>query len=534
MAQILAAKSYSDFSKANWQSVASSVVPENSVKLAMNMNSDVVLGQLISRKGTTLIGAQIVNNSPVVGLHNYRGTLSGTEDKLFAVVSDGTNNDIYDVVAESKSLQDDTKDLRTNFLTYLDSCLRLNGFDAPKAWDGTQWKTTGGAFDLDNLPSGSKFCIEFKDQVYVAGRSDSPDRIDYSNYADPATKTISWSFNDNEPAYDNAHAYVAGDKVSYSESSYIATQGTTGNYPYNPNYWQLIGRVGRGFLIPEREDGGGGITGFGKVPGYLMIFKRRTLKRFDGVSANPEDMVNEGSPSQQCIVMAKGLVAWMNENDAWVSNGGMPIAIGSFMVREVIKSISAADLLNVAGGTDEEHFFWSIPSCTISGETYTNVVLKYNIQQQTWDIRQYPTFPMCFTKTVAANDEVYVTFGDDNGNVQILDFGDTDNGTDISWSMETHDWSFGLKLFQKGISRMGVITENVSTGSFEWRNNHKPESWKAVGDGNINMEVTDFVNMDLRGNYYNFRAFGTTNSGQVKFIGVEFPEGIKVFDSSST
>ena len=44
---------------------------------------------------------------------------SAIGDKLFAVVSDGTNNDIYDVSSGIKSLEDDTPGAKTRFLTYL-------------------------------------------------------------------------------------------------------------------------------------------------------------------------------------------------------------------------------------------------------------------------------------------------------------------------------------------------------------------------------------------------------------------------------
>jgi len=479
---VLKAKSYNDFSKGNWQSVSASSVPENSVELALNMDSDRILGSLLIRGGSSLVNAQILAGKTVLGLHNFRDNL-GNGDKLFAVVSDGTNSDIYDVITGLKSLEDDTKDLDTNFLTYLGSSLRLNGTDVPKSWNGTAWESINGAFDVANLPTGSKGAIEFKDQVYVYGRTDSPDRLDKSSIADPVTKTISW------------------------------TVGT-----------------GLGFIIPEQEDGGGGITGLAKVPGYLLIFKRRTLKRFDGTSTFPEDLVSVGAPSQKAIVMAAGLVFFMNENDAWVTAGGAPKGIGSFMVRDIVKSVSAADMLKVCGGSDEEHVFFSIPSCTMSGETYTNVVLKYNILQNTWDIRQYPTFITSFSKTLDTSGEVYVTYGNNDGSVFVLDAGTSDGGKSISWSVQTHDLEFGQRMFKKEIERMGVITEGVSTGMALYRTSHKPEEWTSLGK--IDTETKDLNGLKLKGNYFNFKFTGKSETGGVEFISIEFPAGIKVYSNT--
>lgn len=475
----LKAKSFTDFSKGNYSNVGYSLAPENSVKLGLNLDSDDEIGPFVSRLGTTIINAQIIDAKPVLGLHNFRDSV-GSADKLFAVVSDGTNNDIYNAIDGTKSLEDDTKDLKTRFLTYLDSCLRLNGTDQPKAYNGTAWVDTAGVFDLDNLPQTAKYALEFKDRVYVAGRSDYPDRVDISGIASSTARTVSW---------------------------------TSGNKFFNA----------------EQEDGGGGITGLWKVPGYVIIGKKRTLKRYDGSSAFPEDMVNQGIPSQEAGIVAQGMLFFVNENGVWATEGGRPKNIGTWKVDKIIKSCSAANLLNVASGTDEEHVYFSFASVTMNGETFTNVVLKYNISQNTWDIRQYPTLHRVYAKYVDTTGSVFTAFGDDDGNVQKLDIGTTDNGVSITYSMETQDWTFGQKMFLKGISRIGLLTENVSKGSLMWRNTHNVEDWKPVGA--IKNEVEDFT-CDLKGNFFNFKITETTDSGSAKILGFEFPEKIVVYDNS--
>lgn len=477
----LKAKSYNDFSKGAWQSVSESLVPENSVKLNLNLNSDEELGYLISRLGTTIVNAQLVDNNPVLGLHNFRDAGAGSGSKLFAVVSDGTNSDIYNALDGTKSLQDDTKDLKTRFLTYLDSCLRLNGTDEPKAWNGSAWVTTAGAFDLDNLPQTSKYAVEFRDSVYVAGRTDYPDRVDKSGIANSVTRTVSWT-------------------------------------------------VGNTFFNVEQEDGGGGITGLAKVPNYLLIFKKRTFKRYDGSSAYPEDMVNQGAPSQESIVVADQTAWWVNENGAWASQGGKPKKISTHTVDKIIKSCSAANLLNVASGSDEEHVFWSFASVTMSGETYTNVVLKYNILQNTWDIRKYPTLHRVYAKYVDSDGAVFTVIGDDDGTVRKIDTGSDDDGVAINWSMETQPLYFGFRLFEKSISQIGIVTENVSKASFMWRNTSNPENWIPVGT--VTKEEELFDKMDIRGKKFSFKITESISTGRSRIKSLEFPEGIRVFDSS--
>jgi len=466
-------KQYRDWSKGTWNDIQNVLAPENSVKLGLNLNSNDELGSLVSRMGTTDVDAQIINNKPILGLHNFRDSV-GTGDELFAVLSDGANNDIYDALDGTKSLEDDTKDLKTRFLTYLDSCLRLNGTDQPKSYTGAAWVDTAGTFDLDNMPQTAKYAIEFKDRVYVAGMVADPDRVDYSGIANSVTRAVSWT-------------------------------------------------VSNGFIIFEQEDGGGGITGLAKVPGYLLVFKQRTLKRYDGSSAYPEDMIKQGAPSQEAITVAKGICFWVNENGAWATSGGSPKKISDFMVDNIIKSVSAANLANVASGTDEEHIYWSFASVTISGNTYTNVVLKYNLYNTTWDVRQYPTLHRVYAEYVDSNDNVFLVTGDDDGYVLKMDTGNTDNATAIVYSMETQDMDFGLRMHKKDINRMVVITENVSKGMLMWRNTHEDEDWKEVGP--INKEVTEFQGMSLRGNYFNFKITESVSTGQAKILGFEFPNG---------
>lgn len=382
----------------------------------------------------------------------------------------------------NKSLEDDTKDLKTHFLTYLNSCLRLNGTDAPKEWNRTSWIATNGVFDLANMPQTSKYAIEFKDKVYVAGRSDSPDRVDISGIADSVTRTVSWT-------------------------------------------------VGNTYIVFEQEDGGGGITGLWKVPGYVIVGKKRTLKRWDGATAYPEDMINQGVPSQEAGIVAQGTLFWANENGAWASTGGDPKKISTYSVDKIIKSCSAANLANVAAGTDEEHIYFSFASVTISGETHANVVLKFNILQNTWDILKYNTLHRAYAKYVDSADAVFLLAGDDDGNVLKLNTGTDDNGTPIYYSMETHDWVFGYRARIKGISRFAVITENISDASLMWRSTHNAEDWNHLAT--IQSEVEDVHDIDIRAVRYNFKVIGKTTTGQCKIVAFDFEEGIRVFDNTS-
>lgn len=254
------------------------------------------------------------------------------------------------------------------------------------------------------------------------------------------------------------------------------------------------------------------------------------MKRYDGVSTFPDDLVNQGAPTQESIVTAQGKAFWVNENGAWVSEGGAPKKISSFTVDNIIKSCSDTDLLKVGAGTDEEHVLFSFPSVTMDGEVYANIALKYNIIQNTWDIRQYPSQHPFYTSYVDTNKTNYLVAGDNDGSVFIIDKGTTDNGTPISYSLETHDLYFGFRLFLKDISRVGFITSGTSKAEVMWRNSNNADDWKQLGT--ITSDEHLFQNLSLKGSRYNFKITETTDSGRVTIKSIEFPEGIKVFDNT--
>ena len=155
-----------DFSNGVISNVSIYKQPINSTPHSINFVFDEKIGEAQLRKGTAMIGSQIVDNNPILGLANFRSR-SGTS-ALLSVISDGTNNDIYKGESWTKSLQDDTKDLKTRFAQFLDSIVRQNGSDAPKSFNGSSWITTEGVFDLGNMPTG-KFVINYKDRVHTIG-----------------------------------------------------------------------------------------------------------------------------------------------------------------------------------------------------------------------------------------------------------------------------------------------------------------------------------------------------------------------------
>lgn len=361
-----------------------SLAPPNTLSVVLNADLDREIGSAVSRLGTGIIGSQLVNDKPILGLHQHIDTTNSSNNKLFAVVNDSsdTNADIH-IVGGAISLADDTQGLKTRFLTYNGATLRLNGTDDEKSYTSAGWIATAGAFDLANIPGSNKnkYPIEFLDRVYLAGDTAKPTRLYYSGVSDGST--VSW---------------------------------TSGN----------------GFVDIEPEDGGGALTGLGKVPGYILVFKERSMHRWNFSSAFPESLVQIGTPSHESIVMGSGLCAfYSNSNEGargfYITDGSRPVAIShdnNRPIKKWVDAIASGTEANISGWATDRYFCWSVGDLTVDGEIYNNVILKYNFKLNHWVIRTYPTEFKFFAEFLVSGVNTIVG-GDDDGTVYRIDKTDT-------------------------------------------------------------------------------------------------------------
>lgn len=397
-----------DFSSAMISDVNVSLAPSNSVSLLLNLEADVEIGSLVSRLGRATIGTQMVDNMTVLGLHQHIDIDTATNNKLLGTInaSGGGTSVIYDVndVAGGAVVTGLTASKKMRSLTFNGATLFINGTDAARSYTSAGWITTGGAFDLANMPAGN-LCIEFLDRVYIAGVTATLSRLLYSGVS--SGTTVSW---------------------------------TSGN----------------GFVDIEPEDGGGPITALGKVPGYILVFKERSLHRWNFSSAFPESLIQIGTPSQESVIMGGGLCAFYsnsNENAKgfYITNGSRPKCISQDNNRPIKKwvdAIASASEANIAGWATDRYFCWSVGDLTVDGETYSNVVLKYNRVLNQWSMRTYPTEFRVFANYLVSGVNTTVG-GDDDGSVYRLDkaatYTDATTTTtaNFSFKVRTHHHNFG-------------------------------------------------------------------------------------------
>lgn len=490
------------FNKGTWRSIQNTLAPQGSFHIGLNLDSELFLGSLSIRPGTERISDQQVDGGKCLGIFHHRDTLGQTfsltteagdtltteagdtltteqvGSVLFAVFDNGSTNTIHDVYNGGFDLTGDTSGARTRFCTFMNSCLRVNSDDVAKAFNGSTWITTGGVFDLDNIPDNVYLVIEWLDRVYVVSRG-TPDAINYSSIADPVARTISWT-----PG---------------------ATVDTAGS------------------IQMEQEDGGGGITALAKVPGYLIIFKRRSMKRWDGSSTYPEDLVRQGVPSQECVCLSRGMALFLNENGIWATVGSYPKKI-SRPVDEFVRAIPDENLPEVTSFANDNNAYWSIGNVTVKGVSYQNVVLKFNIDDSTWDVRSYAHEITAMGEFIS-DESQKIAVGDHDGNVLLLNSGTTDflvsGASPIYYRLEDHEMDFDSRAVLKNLSRVLVYSDGVYDGKMLIQADNG--EWKEFGG--VSGVVSDINSKDVTFHYARVAIAGSSKDGGLIIHGYEIPPG---------
>jgi hypothetical protein len=398
---------FDDFSSGMIDSgaVSDSLLPKNAVRKAVNFVFDSPRGALVGRFGSTLLGANL--GTAVKGIANFRDAGSGTDNQLIA--TDSTGKTYYlNGATFTQTLTGDTVALKTRYVTFLDRIARLNGTDAVKSWNGaaaTPWSAASGVLDEANWPALTKFALVFNSRIYTAGSTSAPDTLYYSSL--PSGGAISW------------------------------TSGN-GSLQVNPN------------------DGNGGITGLAMNGTVALIFKRTSLYRWDGSATFANEVIRVGTPSQESI--ATHDAGWVyffgigkNNVGAYRTTGGYPQKI-SLNISRWFEAISPTNYDNIAGFVDDDHYYLSVGSVTIDGQTYTNAWFVYTISMQTWHIENRATSFTVFSSYIDGNGAVNLVGGDTSGNVQLMNSGTTDNGVPISGEAEFAPIVFTSRARTKKVS----------------------------------------------------------------------------------
>ena len=464
---------FRDMSRGIVQRVDNAITPSNSVYLGVNLLFDDVIGRAVIRSGTKLLGAQIASGKSCLGLHQHI-TTDGTRVPLALFNAAGDATAVlkkYTSSSWSNAKTGLTASTKMRFLTFLDTTVGISQSDQITSTDGATWAATAGNMDVANMPDGS-LIEEFKDKVYVAGVSGNLDRL--YNSSTPTAGAVSFT-------------------------------------------------TGHGNTDIEPEEGAGPITALNKVPGYLLIFKERSMKRWDTQSTFPESMVSVGAPSNEAVIRARQSVIFYSPQIGLMETiGGYPRNI-SRRVKDIMKAIPSSYYGSVSGWFDGgERVLVSIGDITLGDLSLTNCVVVYNLDTQSFSLLSFPNEFQMFHKYVDSNGKEEVMAGDDDGNVwRVLQgVGDGASSAPIDWTLQYHVQEFGSRGRIKDLSKMVAYTKNVRNGRVSMRR-EEVGSFAPFGKSTIRKDVQEIIG-DLKARYFELRVQGSGVSGEI--IGFDFPE----------
>jgi len=454
--------------------VSESRMPLDAAVESLNFHFDRI-GAATLRKGTTRLGNQLSGN--ILGLYEFRDSGSGTNNRIIAV--NGTTV-YYLSGATWTSKRTVTTGLKARFSTYLDYVFMVNGTDATAIWDGatgTSFLTTGNAA---SAPTG-KYIENYRARMWIAGNSSYPDRLYFSSLPSAvATPVITWNTD-----------VATGDWVDISPSD------------------------------------GENITGLKRDKLSLLVFKNNHIYRvYTSSETEPDPKFDVGTYSQESIVDTKAGIMFHHPTGFYNYTGSSVKEI-SKPIQDIVDNISAANYDDICGWTDGDHVYWEVGDVTIEGRTFSNLVVRYTISTEVWTHYTYPTE---FLVSSPYNDgtTLWRLVGDNGGNILKVNYGNTDNGTAISYAL-THRWYSidGLLSTRKTIQKMLFQHDGGAGTKITYQDeSSKDADWsKSVGTGQLKDVDTYFPTANVRGRKCRFRLSGSSTGEPFVYEGFEILDG---------
>ena len=336
--------------------------------------------------------------------------------------------------------------------------------------------TAGTNLNIGDMPAGD-FIIEWNDRVYVAGVTSNEDRLYYSTT--PSNYVINWS------------------------------------------------GEGSGYIDIEPFEGQGNITALAKVPGYILIFKDRSLKRWNGRSTYPDDLCKLGTPSQESVVLGKRTVFYFSsgykESIGFYETNGEDAVKISRPIQEIVDAISSGSYDDVAGFSDGEIVIWSIGDITYDGTAYSNACVLYHIDSKTWSLLTFPSEFKVFHSYVSGTD-LKIVGGNDDG--EVIEVFDDDETTDditgtlnaaISYTIQYYPMDFGVRSLIKEITKIIPHFDNLTSVVCAYKiDKHGDYTTFGTTSSEYESEITG----RFAGHAFEFKFTGSTSIGG-EFIGFD-------------
>lgn len=466
MAEVYNNEQHFDYSGGVNQSVSSLLMADNETNIIENGELEKI-GSIYKVRGYLQKGNVVNNGYNILGMCNAFRPSDGVRKQI--VVADGASNSdayTYDSITDTwtphvLSLSSGSK---AEFESFLNGFFMVNFTEATRFNDLNQWYTT------TNVTSAAKakYIKQYLSRIYlgyvVSGGTTYPSRVTYSDLPAGSPMTISWN-----------------DTLNYID---VAT------------------------------DDGDTIKGLEVNANRLLIFKENSLYRYDTNSLYQVPGC-PGTVSQRSVKNIQGHTLYLHSSGIWDYDGSASSII-SRKVKDIIDGISTKSLSDACAWTKQDHYYIYLGDInnTKVGLSINNCLLDYDIAKGgfTWrsindNILVWMTFPDD-TSNISYNDatvtynnanvmyngiqsaEEKIFFGTDTGYIMQFDTGNTFNGTDISYKVETKDYYLGYPAYWKLLQKV-IIFNNYGGKRFTVQAKLDDGDWKTLG--RINSRINQLI-----------------------------------------
>ena len=415
------------------------------------------------------------------------------------------------------------------FESFNDNVFVINGNDgdAMRSYDGTNWSLTS---NVTNAPKAKYIKIfnqllclgyvnynskNFASRVWFANRPDENDNIEWdletgtdlsTNAGQKAVVSLGSRFVSRGIQVGDTFVITAGDnKKEYSVASIDAETGVTLNQEVvntgtSQTFW-----VGSNFFEVDTNDGDV-ITGLGENSGRLLIFKRRSLYRWNGTSAPEKVKGSPGTVSNRSIVTMKSLpvtiyFANIDGQAGFYAYDGKSTVLISRKVLDYINGISSSNYASTSAWQTGDLYKCYVGDITDTDKNISiaKAVFVYDISANAiWFESLGDTLQDTTTFVESGADNLYAC--NDGTQVFQLESGTTDDTVNYSWYVETGPiYTVSGSEINKEFQGLEIFVERGFGASVQYKiigneNGNDDKEWRSIGQITNNLTTLDIPN----------------------------------------
>jgi hypothetical protein len=220
------------------------------------------------------------------------------------------------------------------------------------------------------------------------------------------------------------------------------------------------------------------------------------------------------------VTSCQGLGYFYSGDSVYSTDGTAPQQISRAGIDDFLQAIPYANQQDVALGSDENNVFMSIGTVTINGEVLNNVVLKFSVRDQSWSVRSYPKqFLQLSEYTPPANTGRALFGGTGVGDVSQIDYGTTDDGTPIFYSLDTQEIDCNNRAHVKSMSDEIIVFADNGQGSQLYSSSDGKDFVPVLGTLGDRVNVLDAVDIEFR--FVTLRWMGSSSGQAPVFEGLQ-------------